>query len=122
MRTASGAAGLSLTEARFGILLEPSTNVALERQAIGRLHRIGQTAPVEVFRPVVRDTVEEALIERRGAAGKQQEGQLTNQELVDLFGVRSSMAAPSGNGSGGHVGKGEGGSGDGGGGGDGAAS
>ena len=39
-------------------LLEPSVDPAIEQQAIGRVHRIGQQRPVSVYRLVTVDTVE----------------------------------------------------------------
>ena len=39
-------------------LLEPSVDPAIEQQAIGRVHRIGQQRPVTVYRLVTVDTVE----------------------------------------------------------------
>lgn len=38
--------------------MEPCFNPALEAQAIGRVHRLGQKRPVEIIRLVVKDSVE----------------------------------------------------------------
>ena len=44
----SGAVGINLTAANHVFLMEPAFNPALEAQAIGRAHRMGQTRPVTV--------------------------------------------------------------------------
>eukprot|EP00937_MAST-01D_sp_MAST-1D-sp2_P003320 g3320.t1 len=56
-----GGNGLTLTEARHVFLLEPALSSALEAQAIGRVHRIGQTEETTVHRYVVKDSAEERL-------------------------------------------------------------
>jgi E3 ubiquitin-protein ligase SHPRH len=55
--------GLNLVCARNIFLLEPLVNHALELQAIGRVHRIGQTRETSVFCYQVSDTVEQRIIE-----------------------------------------------------------
>ncbi|XP_061176865.1 E3 ubiquitin-protein ligase SHPRH-like [Saccostrea echinata] len=57
----SGANGLNLIEATYVLLVEPVLNPAQELQAIGRVHRIGQTRPTEVHRFVIRGTIEEKM-------------------------------------------------------------
>ena len=44
----SGAVGINLTAANHVFLMDPAFNPALEAQAIGRAHRMGQTRPVTV--------------------------------------------------------------------------
>ncbi len=46
----SGANGLNLIEATHVLLMEPVLNPGSELQAIGRVHRIGQTRPTFVHR------------------------------------------------------------------------
>jgi len=64
----TGSNGLNLCEATHVFLLEPLLNPGLEKQAINRVHRIGQDKPTEVHRLVCRNTAEEtihALAKRR---------------------------------------------------------
>jgi SNF2 family DNA or RNA helicase len=64
----AGGFGLNLTEADYCIVLDPWWNPATEAQAVDRVHRIGQTRNVMVYRLVARDTIEEkvmALKERK---------------------------------------------------------
>eukprot|EP00741_Cyanophora_paradoxa_P004730 tig00000826_g4588.t1 len=56
-----GSAGLNLTAASTVMLLEPPLNPRDEAQAIGRVHRIGQTRPVLARKYVCEGTVEERL-------------------------------------------------------------
>jgi SNF2 family DNA or RNA helicase len=57
----AGAVGINLTEANRVFLMEPALNPALEAQAIGRVHRLGQTKNVEITRFVVKDSIEERI-------------------------------------------------------------
>ncbi len=58
----AGGVGLNLTAADYVFLLDPWWNPAVERQAIDRTHRIGQTRAVTAYRLVARDTVEEKVL------------------------------------------------------------
>jgi SNF2 family DNA or RNA helicase len=57
----AGGTGLNLTEADHAFLLDPWWNPATEAQAIDRIHRIGQTRDVSVYRLVAMKTVEEKV-------------------------------------------------------------
>ena len=50
--------GACAPAASYVFLLEPSLNVAVEQQALARVHRFGQTRPVRIVRFISRDTVE----------------------------------------------------------------
>lgn len=58
------AAGLNLIEATHVILVEPSMDIRLEKQAIGRVHRIGQTRVTYVHHLITEGTIEEFVLKR----------------------------------------------------------
>ncbi len=66
----AGGFGLTLTEAEYVFLLDPWWNPAAENQAIDRVHRIGQTKSVFVYRLLAAGTVEEKVraLQHRKAA------------------------------------------------------
>ena len=47
-----------MTEANRVFLLEPGFNPALEQQAVGRVHRLGQKRKVEIVRLIVKNSIE----------------------------------------------------------------
>eukprot|EP00903_Cladosiphon_okamuranus_P014611 g13549.t1 len=67
----AGAVGINLTQANHIFLLEPLLNLALEKQAIGRVHRLGQTRPVTVTKLVLENSVETRILamQERQASG-----------------------------------------------------
>jgi superfamily II DNA or RNA helicase len=92
----AGGFGLNLTEADYCFVLDPWWNPATEAQAIDRTHRIGQTRPVNVYRMIARDTIEEkvAALARRKAAlftGVMDDGDLFASSLTaeDIRGLLS---------------------------------
>lgn len=44
-------------------LMDPWWNPAVEEQAIERVHRIGQTRPVEIVRFIIDKTIETRMLE-----------------------------------------------------------
>ena len=91
----AGGFGLNLTEADYCVLLDPWWNPATEAQAVDRIHRIGQTRKVMVYRLVAKDTVEEkvmALKAKKSAlfadvmdAGGLESGALTAADIRGLL-------------------------------------
>jgi len=59
----AGGVGLNLTAADTVILYDPWWNPAIERQAMDRVHRIGQDKPVFVHRLIAEGTVETRIAE-----------------------------------------------------------
>ena len=58
----AGAIGLTLVRANHVFLLEPSVDPSIEQQAISRVHRIGQQRAVNIYRPCIKDTIEEKVL------------------------------------------------------------
>jgi len=58
----AGGVGLNLTGADTVIHFDPWWNPAVEDQATGRAHRIGQTKVVTSYKLITRDTVEEKIL------------------------------------------------------------
>jgi superfamily II DNA or RNA helicase len=59
----AGGIGINLTSADYVILFDPWWNPAVESQAIDRTHRIGQTRKVIAYKLIVKDTVEEKILD-----------------------------------------------------------
>ncbi|KAE9125950.1 hypothetical protein PF010_g5447 [Phytophthora fragariae] len=58
----TGGLGLNLTAAAHVFIMEPSWNPSLERQAVDRAHRYGQTREVRVVRFIVKGSIEERVV------------------------------------------------------------
>lgn len=65
LSTRSGAIGINLTSANHVILFEPFLSRNVEKQAIGRVWRMGQPRPVHVHRFVARHTLEERIVDQQ---------------------------------------------------------
>ena len=53
---------MTLVRANHVFLLEPSVDPSIEQQAISRVHRIGQQRAVNIYRPCIKDTIEEKVL------------------------------------------------------------
>ncbi len=92
----AGGFGLNLTEADYCFLLDPWWNPATENQAIDRVHRIGQTRQVMVYRMISEETIEQkvlALAQRKAVLfkGVMDDGDLFAGEITadDVRGLLS---------------------------------
>ncbi|EEH33602.2 DNA repair protein RAD16 [Paracoccidioides lutzii Pb01] len=92
----AGNAGLNLVAASQVIIFDPFWNPYIEEQAIDRAHRIGQVRPVVVHRILVKNTVEDRILDLQekkrtlieGAldeGASQRIGRLGTRELAFLF-------------------------------------
>ncbi len=61
MTLKTGGVGLNLVKASYVFHLEPWWNPAVENQATDRAHRIGQDKPVQVYRYLMKESVEEKI-------------------------------------------------------------
>ena len=59
----AGGTGLNLTGADVVIHYDPWWNMAAQNQATDRAHRIGQTRQVTVYRLILKDTIEEKILQ-----------------------------------------------------------
>ncbi|OJJ73280.1 hypothetical protein ASPBRDRAFT_173837 [Aspergillus brasiliensis CBS 101740] len=96
----AGNAGLNLVAASQVIIFDPFWNPYVEEQAVDRAHRIGQVRPVQIHRIVVKDTVEDRILELQDKKRELVEGALDEKassnlsrlgarELAFLFNIRS---------------------------------
>lgn len=87
----AGGCGLNLTAAQQVFMLDPWWNPAIEQQAIDRVHRLGQSEEVKVFRFIMKDTIEEQIRELQDQKRKLADGalggdmsQLSSLRIKDL--------------------------------------
>jgi SNF2 family DNA or RNA helicase len=66
----AGGVGINLTVANHIFLMDPWWNTAVEKQAIDRVHRIGQKKAIFVTRFFVKQTVEQRILAIQGAKDK----------------------------------------------------
>jgi SNF2 family DNA or RNA helicase len=91
----AGGVGINLTGADYVIHLDPWWNPAVEEQATGRSHRIGQTRPVTVYRLISAGTIEEKILalhhKKRALADDLLEG-INEAKKLDLAQLRALLA------------------------------
>lgn len=95
MSLKAGGVALNLTVASHVFLMDPWWNPAVESQAQDRIHRIGQFKPIKSTRFVIKDTVEERILQLQekkhlvfeGTVGDSPDAmsKLTEEDLKFLF-------------------------------------
>ncbi|KAI6095896.1 P-loop containing nucleoside triphosphate hydrolase protein, partial [Pisolithus croceorrhizus] len=87
----AGGTGLNLTACNNVILLEPWWNPAVEEQAVDHMHWIGQLLPVNIYKLVVQDSMEEHMLELQEKKQKLVDATLSSTMLdttLDIEDVR----------------------------------
>jgi superfamily II DNA or RNA helicase len=79
----SGGVGLNLTRADQVILLDPWWNPQVENQATDRAHRIGQKNPVNVYRFMASETIEERVFQLQNAKRDLSDSLLSGTDITD---------------------------------------
>lgn len=65
LSTRAGGIGINLTAADTVVLFDSDWNPQMDIQAMDRAHRIGQTKPVNVYRLVCSNSIEEIILQRQ---------------------------------------------------------
>lgn len=91
----AGGTGLNLTSADIVIHFDPWWNLAVQNQATDRAHRIGQTNVVNVYKLIMKDTIEESILKLQDRKKELAEqvlsgedlgsGSFTKEELLELL-------------------------------------
>lgn len=91
----AGGTGLNLTAAEAVIHIDPWWNISAQNQATDRAHRIGQNANVQVYRMIMRDSIEEKIeklqMQKKDLADTFVEGNdgslttMSKEDILDLF-------------------------------------
>ena len=91
----AGGTGLNLTGADVVIHYDPWWNVAVQNQATDRVHRIGQTKVVTVYKMIAKNTIEDRIVEMQEAKKDLAEkilsgsetslASLTREELLEIL-------------------------------------
>lgn len=79
----AGGTGLNLTAADIVIHYDPWWNVAAQNQATDRAHRIGQDKQVTVYKLIMKDTIEENILNLQEAK-KNLADQIVTKGMVSL--------------------------------------
>jgi SNF2 family DNA or RNA helicase len=92
MSLKAGGMGLNLTAADYVIHLDPWWNPAVEAQATDRAHRIGQERPVNVYRLITKDTIEESVVELHQHKRRLADALLAGGDSANRIGIDELLA------------------------------
>lgn len=91
----AGGTGLNLTSAEAVIHFDPWWNMSAQNQATDRAHRIGQQNTVQVFKLIIKDSIEERILElqekKRNLSDTFVEGNegtitsMSTEDIIELF-------------------------------------
>jgi ATP-dependent DNA helicase len=70
LSTRSGGLGINLTQADSVIIFDSDWNPQVDLQAMDRVHRIGQTKPVIIYRLVMSNTIEQVILAKADSKRK----------------------------------------------------
>ncbi len=84
MSLKAGGTGINLTGADTVMIYDPWWNPAVEDQAVDRAHRIGQTKPVNVYRLVTVQSVEEKMLELKNRKSAVVDAIINKESLQQL--------------------------------------
>ena len=91
----AGGTGLNIQAASVVVIMEPQIKPSLESQAIARTHRMGQTRPVQVFRLLADESVDQRMVELLAKKRKVIDGSVgpstfkdESEEAVDVSDTR----------------------------------
>ncbi|VEU36620.1 unnamed protein product [Pseudo-nitzschia multistriata] len=68
--------GINLTRGSKAFMMDCWWNASVENQAMDRIHRIGQTRPVTIYRLVMKDSLEERIVELQTVKSLQAKGSM----------------------------------------------
>jgi superfamily II DNA or RNA helicase len=88
MTLKTGGVGLNLTKASYVFHVEPWWNPATENQATDRAHRIGQTKSVQVYRYLMKDSVEEKIQDLKNLKGQAFDALFSHESEEELVGQK----------------------------------
>lgn len=87
LTTRAGGVGLNLTGADSVVFYDTDYNPAIDNQAQDRAHRIGQTKPVNIYRLICEQTVEENIL-RRATEKRCLENQIISEAGFTTNGIK----------------------------------